>query len=249
MYKLLICDDENYVLENLKENIEWGKYGIEVKATAVNGQMGLQKFQLSSFDILLLDIKMPVMSGVEMAKRVREFDKRVQIIFLTSIEEFEYAKAAIDVDACGYILKPFRKEDLLATMQKAVSRLSGSAPAEADTDEESREELVYIVEQVNKYIRENLSKKMSIKRIAEHFGYSTNYLGKLYKNYTGISMHDYVLKMKMERAAEMLRVPQNQISDIAYVLGYTDYAYFIKQFKEYYGETPKVFRDNCFKKK
>lgn len=251
MYNMLICDDEPYVLDLLQENIDWKRYGVTVGGTALNGQLGLNAFQMGSFDIVLADIKMPIMSGVEMAKKMRDADQRVQIIFLTSLGEFEYAQSAVNIGACGYILKPFRNEELISAVQKAIKRLENqpvqkkSAPeTEKDKDTEpAGEKDDFIVENVNQYIAEHIGKKLSVKTIAEHFGYSPNYLGHLYHSSTGKFISDQIIQIKMERAVELLKIPQNQISSIAERLGYSDYAYFIRQFKEFYGETPKAFRD------
>ncbi len=251
MYNMLICDDEPYVLDLLKENIDWEQYGVRVGGTAINGQLGLNAFQMEHFDIVLADIKMPLMSGVEMAKQMRKIDDRVQIIFLTSLSEFEYAQSAVNIGACGYILKPFRNKELISAVQTAVARLSGGREQLGAEDESSEQEenADFIVENVNEYIAENIGKKLSVKSIADHFGYSPNYLGHLYHKHAGCYIGDQIIKIKMERAVEMLKISQNQIGFIAERLGYGDYAYFIKQFKEYYGETPKAFRDNSTRRK
>lgn len=251
MYNMLICDDEPYVLDLLKENIDWKHYGVRVGGTAINGQLGLNAFQMEHFDIVLADIKMPLMSGVEMAKQMRKIDERVQIIFLTSLSEFEYAQSAVNIGACGYILKPFRNKELISAVQTAVARLSGGREQLGAEDESSEQEenADFIVENVNEYIAENIGKKLSVKSIADHFGYSPNYLGHLYHKHAGCYIGDQIIKIKMERAVEMLKISQNQIGFIAERLGYGDYAYFIKQFKEYYGETPKAFRDNSTRRK
>ena len=253
MYNMLICDDEPYVLDLLRESIDWKRYDVRVGGTALNGQMGLNAFQMTRFDIVLADIKMPLMSGVEMAKKMREKDKRVQIIFLTSLGEFEYAQSAVNIGACGYILKPFRNEELITAVQTAVSRLDSKGegwPAQTDKGTEGTEDNEgFIVENVNKLISENIGKKLSVKTIAEYFGYSPNYLGHLYHKHTGMFIGDQIVKIKMEHAVELLKIPQNQIGSIAERLGYSDYAYFIKQFKEYYGETPKAFRDSSLRRK
>lgn len=251
MYNMLICDDEPYVLDLLKENIDWEQYGVRVGGTAINGQLGLNAFQMEHFDIVLADIKMPLMSGVEMAKQMRKIDDRVQIIFLTSLSEFEYAQSAVNIGACGYILKPFRNKELISAVQTAVARLSGGREQLGAGDESSEQEenADFIVENVNEYIAENIGKKLSVKSIADHFGYSPNYLGHLYHKHAGCYIGDQIIKIKMERAVEMLKISQNQIGFIAERLGYGDYAYFIKQFKEYYGETPKAFRDNSTRRK
>jgi DNA-binding response regulator len=245
MYNLLICDDENYILETLTNNFDWEKYGISVKGTAVNGQAALNKFQTEHYDIALLDIKMPIMSGMELAKEMRKSDKKVQIIFLTSLSDFEYARQAIQVNACAYILKPFVKDDIIRAVQTALDNLASEHQrVRHEEQEDSGTEGNFIIQRVNAYIADNCNKKLSIKAIADQFGYSTNYLGQLYKKHTGMFVNEYVVKIKMEKAVQLLEIPRNSVGDIAEALGYSDIAYFIKQFREYYGVTPKVYRDS-----
>jgi two-component system response regulator YesN len=101
-----------------------------------------------------------------------------------------------------------------------------------------------LIEEISKYARDNISKKLSIKDIAEHFNYSPNYIGHIFKEKTGTSFNNHVAKLRVEIAAKMLKVPQNHLWDISDALGYSDVTYFIKQFKEYYGITPKAYRNN-----
>lgn len=248
MYKMLICDDENYILEMLLNNINWKSLGIDAVETAVNGQMGYNKFNTGHYDILLTDIRMPIMSGIEMAKKIRAQNKEVQIILLTSYEEFEYAKSAIKINACGYILKPFDEKELLDTIREAVARLGERAKNGAEPEKEKGNgDSNFIVDSINNYINENIRKKITLKDVSEYLGYSPNYIGQLYKKHTGMYINEYIIKMKMEYAKTLLRIPQNQVGTVAEMLGYSDQAYFIKQFKEFYGVTPKIYRDSIYR--
>lgn len=252
MYKILICDDENYILEMLTDNINWKSLGAEVADTALNGQIGYNKFNTGHFDIILSDIRMPIMSGIEMAKKIRMQNKDVQIIFLTSYEEFEYAKSAIKINACGYILKPFDEKDLFDAVREAISRLEEKSHDSKIEAKEIAEKEVndsnFIVDSINDYINENIRKKITLKDVSEHLGYSPNYIGQVYKKHTGMYVNEYIIKVKMENAKTLLKIPQNQVGTVAGMLGYSDQAYFIKQFKEFYGVTPKIYRDSIYRK-
>ncbi len=241
MYRLLICDDENYILDMLNHNVDWAKYDIEVADVAVNGQQGLNKFNTAQIDIVLTDIRMPVMSGIEMARKIRAQNQNVQIIFLTSYDEFEYAKSAITINACGYVVKPLDENDLDQALRAAVNRLNMAQP-QPQSEEESEGTL--LIESINAYVKDNIRKKITLKEISEYLGYSPNYIGQLYKKTTGVYLTDYIIQVKMEYAKKLLRISQNQVGTVATMLGYADQAYFIRQFKESYGVTPKTFRDN-----
>ena len=210
----------------------------------------LGSFTLGNFDIVITDIRMPLMSGIEMAYKIRENDQHVEIIFLTSYDEFEYAKKAIEIRAGGYILKPFQDDELDRVIKNAVQNLKNknkdsefrSNPVENQSEEQEQNRR--IIREVNQYINNNIGKKISLKEVADFLGYSPNHLGQLYKKGMGLFFHEYVIKVKMEKAAMLLKIPQYQISTVAESLGYNEVGYFIKQFKEYYGVTPKVYQSN-----
>ena len=112
MNRVMICDDEVFIRNILSLNFNWEKLKLKVDAVEANGVDGFKRFCVSPVDIIITDIRMPLMSGIEMSRKIREIDKRVQIIFLTSYDEFEYARSAIEVGACDFVLKPIRDEQL-----------------------------------------------------------------------------------------------------------------------------------------
>lgn len=243
MYNMLICDDENYILDSLANSFQWESYGIRLAAKCLNGQQALNKFKINDFDIAILDIKMPILSGLALAKEIRNMNRSTEIIFLTSVDEFEYAKEAISLDACEYILKPFTNADIIKAVQKALRNLGGNKEAAEEPPQTTAES--QIVLQINEYINSNIDKRITVKQIADYFSYSTNYIGHLYKKNTGIFLNDYIIKVKMEKAIELLKIVHNNVNEVAKALGYKDNPYFIKQFREYYGVTPKVYKDKC----
>ncbi|OPJ63991.1 response regulator transcription factor [Clostridium oryzae] len=112
MYSLLIIDDEILELDTLKDYVDWDSYDISVIGTAKNGKNALSIAIEHKPDIIITDIKMPIMDGVEFSRRLREANIYSKLIFLTGYDDFAYAKNAIDVQASGYILKPFSIAEL-----------------------------------------------------------------------------------------------------------------------------------------
>ena len=247
MNKVMICDDEVFIRNILTLNFDWEKYGLKVESVAVNGIEGFKSFCVNPVDIIITDIRMPLMSGIEMSRKIRELDKRVEIIFLSSYDEFEYARSAIEIGVCDFVLKPIRDSELEKAIKRAVAKLcekDGTAPSPAA--EEPREEGTQnqIINEVNSYIERNINKRLTIKEVAEVFHYTPNYLGHIYREAMGMHFGDYVIKRKMETAAKLLRVPHNQIGDVAASLGYEHMTQFIRHFKSYWGVTPNMYRNN-----
>lgn len=107
MLKILLVEDEKLELETLRDYVDWKSLGVGKVYTARNGRTALECMAEHEPDILIADIQMPVMNGIELTKRVREEGYRCKIIFLSGYDDFEYLKAAFQVQAIDYILKPF----------------------------------------------------------------------------------------------------------------------------------------------
>lgn len=122
MYRILLVDDEKLELEAVAQYVRWADMGIAVADTAKNGREALQKMSLCKPDIILTDVRMPVMDGLEFARKAKQLDKHVKIVFLSGHDEFQYIKAALAVEAVGYLLKPIDHEELAAVMQRVIRK-------------------------------------------------------------------------------------------------------------------------------
>lgn len=123
MYKVLIAEDEEFILEGLKNIIDWQSYNLTITQTAHNGEEALQLWKKESTDIVITDITMPKKNGLELLSEIRKLDNRVRFIILTGYDEFEYARTAITLDVENYILKPINEEELERTIKEAIAKL------------------------------------------------------------------------------------------------------------------------------
>ncbi|HYH03571.1 MAG TPA: response regulator [Bacillota bacterium] len=121
MYRLMIVDDENTTRNSLQELIPWYELGIGEVVTAKNGIIALELAQSKQPDILLTDIRMPKMDGLELAKTIREQFPQCQIIFLSGYADKAYLKTAIQLKAVSYIEKPLNPEEIKAVIQETVA--------------------------------------------------------------------------------------------------------------------------------
>lgn len=124
MLKMIIADDEVNVREGLKEVIHWAEMGIEIIADAQDGQEAFELCQQLKPDILLTDIRMPMMDGLEAALKLKELEDPVRIIIISGAQDFNYAKTALSLNADGYILKPIKIHELQETVNKVVSSIT-----------------------------------------------------------------------------------------------------------------------------
>ena len=109
---IMLVDDDRYVLEGLKKLLDWNTFHGKLTATASNGAEALELFLHTRPDVVISDIKMPVMDGISLARHIHEHVRDITIILLTSYGEFEYAQKAIQYQVANYILKPITKEKI-----------------------------------------------------------------------------------------------------------------------------------------
>ncbi|ADU29462.1 response regulator [Evansella cellulosilytica] len=116
MYKVLIVDDERTVREGLKAVIPWEDYGFQVDTLVKDGQQALEHCREGSYDLIISDIRMAGMDGLQLIKHIREFDSKIQCLILTGYADFDYAKKAIQHNVAGYLLKPIDEESLIPAL-------------------------------------------------------------------------------------------------------------------------------------
>lgn len=124
MYKMLVVDDEYLARIGIKETIDWASHGITIVDTAVNGKDGLEKIERYQPDIIVSDIKMPVMDGTELVAALYERSYDGIIIMLSGYNDFEYAKATLEKGVFKYLLKPVDNDELVSVVLQAVDKLN-----------------------------------------------------------------------------------------------------------------------------
>lgn len=130
MFKIILADDEPIIIKGLRKMIQWEALHAQIVAEAGNGEELLEKVREFSPDIVISDVAMPKMSGLDVIKKIRENDKKTKIIFLSGYQEFEYVRTAIRYDAQEYLLKPVGKEELEQAILRAEQALKADSPIE-----------------------------------------------------------------------------------------------------------------------
>ena len=235
MWKVMIADDEMYMLEALEKLINWNNLACRLIYKAKNGEELIKKIKEEVPDIVITDIKMPLVSGMEVAKYVYENQFSTKVIILTAYADFEYAKEAIEYDVCGYVVKTSAIEELPTILRKAITQLSSHN--EPDEEEAFPED---IFGKLQKFIEDNYTEKLTLSVIAEEVHANGSYLSHLYKAKTGQNLIDAINKMKLEKAKEYL-AKGKRVSDIASLVGFEDVSYFSRVFKKYENCSPREY--------
>ncbi|WP_419873282.1 response regulator transcription factor [Candidatus Pristimantibacillus sp. PTI5] len=127
MYKLFIADDEQLVVETLSALIDWNASGIRIVGTANNGKQALERILQSDPDIVLTDIRMPGLNGLELIRALKEKGQKAECIIVSGYSEFKYAKEAIELEAVDYLIKPAELDEVAKTVSRTIERLERKA--------------------------------------------------------------------------------------------------------------------------
>ena len=247
MIRVMVADDENLVRKGIVNGTDWQLIGCEVVAEASNGEEGLEKALEFKPDLIVSDIRMPKMDGLEMAEKVLEKLPKVKVVFLTAYGDFAYAQQAIRLGACDYILKPFEDGELEAAIQRLIQQnlLAGSSvraedliPLKGCHDIENK----YIQNAIEYIEKHYMEPGISIGEIAEALALSEGYLSRLFKSETDYSINTYITRYRIRIAAQLLDDVQNKVYEVAELVGYQDIAYFSTTFKKLTGVAPSQYQ-------
>ncbi|KXB56989.1 response regulator transcription factor [Lachnoanaerobaculum saburreum] len=231
---LLIADDENLELKVLEKTVK--KHFVdelEIFASS-NGRKASQICDEVKPDIALLDIEMPGMNGIELAKYIKEKYAECIIIFITAYDRFDYAIEAMHIKAFDYLLKPWKEERLCELINTAIENVRSMQ--KTDSIVHSQKDII------KDYIDRNYKKDISAKDVAGILGYSDVYFSKVFKQLFDDNFINYLTKIRIDRAKVLLKDVSFNIKEVGKSVGYADSNYFTKVFKRSIGISPSEYR-------
>ena len=263
-YKVLLADDEQIERMALAKRLHKHFGDSLVIWQAADGNEAVRLCFKERCQIVIMDISMPELSGVEAAEQIRRLDEDCEIIFLTAYDEFSYAKRAIAIHALDYLLKPCEEEELTAVMEEAVGRIqkreqfeklhmeqempeeTGAEMPEPDLEEEPDEpdRLGQAAEKIRRYIRKNYMKDISMQDAARMMNYSDAYFCKLFKQCFDQNFTAYLARFRINEARRLLQDKNASVREVSMLVGYYDANYFAKVFKRIAGMNPSEYRDS-----
>ncbi len=246
-YKVLVVEDEQWVRKSIAAKIDSSGLGFAVEREATNGHSALQYIEEDCPDLLVTDIRMPVMDGIELLRALSFSHPGIRTIIVSGFNDFEYAQAAIKYGVADFLLKPVSEKDLRDALQAVRIKLDAERGKELVQVSFSgllsdQEEIAKVV---GLYIRENFRRDISLADISKKLGITTDYLSKAFKKYAGETPLKYIIKLRMNEAKRLL--VEQKDSDIHYVgeyVGYRDQYYFSRIFKTYVGVYPSEYRQD-----
>ncbi|THF77285.1 response regulator transcription factor [Cohnella fermenti] len=245
MYKLVLVDDEAEIRNGLSHYFPWHEIGFEIAAQFDNGRKALDYMLSHPFDALLCDIRMPIMTGLEVAGELYRRGIKSKIILLSGYKDFEIAKQAMSYEVRGYIVKPTKYKELFETFSQLKLELdkAGAEGGEAGQAEEAATFSEKVIAAIKDYVEQNYA-TATLEEAASRIHMNPYYVSKYFRDKTGQHFSHYLVEVKMAKAAELLKDIRFKTYEVSERVGYSQAKNFTRTFKKYYGVSPREFRNS-----
>lgn len=232
MYRVMIIDDEMSARRLLQASIDWKLFNIEVVGEAASGIEAINIIDELRPDIVFVDISMPFMNGIEFTQIATKRYPDLMIIILTGFDDFEYARQCIRLQVVEYMLKPIVRQEVIEVLTKIKKNLD---IRNIRTQEIGQVITTSAIEQITQYLRDNFTdSNINLTSVAQHFGFNSSYLSRKFKQETGKSFVEFLIKCRMERAIGLAEASKKMFCT-ADAVGIPDPNYFGRCFKKYTG--------------
>ncbi|SFE48548.1 Helix-turn-helix domain-containing protein [Paenibacillus algorifonticola] len=244
--KVVIAEDEDIIRGTLVRKLEGLDQAIQIVGSAQDGKEALELVNREQPDLLITDIRMPVMDGIELIQSIHRYYPRMRKIITSGFADFEYARQAIQFNVIEYLLKPIATTELARVYNRVKTlieaertdfktQMKSLQPSGADTEE--------LVQMVQGFMREHYSEDLSLEQIARSFNFTASYLSKIFIKHTEEPPSRYLMSLRINEAKYLLRNHSHlSVKEVGEQVGYSDQFYFSRIFKQMTGFTPKEFQ-------
>lgn len=250
MLKVLVVEDEEMIRKGVVLAVDWAALDCVVVGEAANGLEALEAVERLNPSLIITDLKMPQMDGIEMLRQLRARGNNVYVIILTAYDSFAYAQSALRLGAVDFLLKPFHDGDLEQAVTALRRRMGASAAEPRETEQplpglKKGDKSKYVLEAMD-YIGEHYNDPgISIASIAQHLGLSEGHLSHTFKKETDYTPLNYLTRYRIHKAMELLRDCRVKVYEVAEQVGYRDITHFSATFKKLVGMSPSEYQDTC----
>jgi two-component system, response regulator YesN len=244
-WSVLIAEDEILIRRHLARKLAELCPAFEIVGEAADGQAALEAVAELNPDVLITDIRMPVMDGLTLTREIYYAFPDVRVVIVSGYDEFGYAKTALTLGVKDYLLKPVSEEELRSVMSRLAIQL------DADEERLDREHPDFsesssqaeLVSAVKEYLRAHFTEAISLSDLAARFHVNPPYLARVFKRHAGTAPVRCLRDLRVRHARKLLdERPALEIKEIASMVGYPDQGYFSRVFKQAVGTSPQEYR-------
>lgn len=236
MQNVFLVDDDRLLLDGLTSLVPWESLGLAVSGTAKNGREALEMMRENPPDMLITDISMPELTGLQLAREALALWPHLYVLLITGYADFTYAQEGLRIGVKDYILKPIDYQQLTGQL---AYHMEAMQPAAAESTAVPQH---MVIRHAMAYIDEHVEKNIGLAEVADAVHVSAGHLSRLFKLETKESFSTYLNRRRMEHVRALLDDPSLKIFEIAQRMGFHNMTYFHARFKEVFGVTPGGYR-------
>ncbi|GAA0090965.1 response regulator [Paraclostridium bifermentans] len=246
MLDIIVVEDEAPIRDWIAYTISNISNEFNVLASASNGKEAYELALNLKPKVIISDIKMPIMGGIELTKKIKEVFPDIYVILLTNYAEFSYAKEAISCGVYEYLVKsdirPKELKEILDKVNESVKELEKNKVSRLQKDStlsESKDGYSKTIKKSIDYIHKNYKQHISLQDISNYVFLSHEYFSRLFKEEVGENFSSYLTNYRMKKAENLIKNTDMKISQIAIEVGYTNASYFSRSYKKFKGISPE----------
>lgn len=239
MKKILIVDDEKFIRNGISAIISNNFPELFQIELAKNGQEALEIMKKIEFDLVITDINMPFINGIDFIKEIRQIFGELNIIVISGYDEFEYARQCMKYGVKNYLLKPINDKELVEIVKETIK--SNNEVISEINEDEKKLEYVYI-EKAKDYIEKNYYKDINMAVVSNYVSLNYSYFSSIFNRDTGMNFSDYLNFVRVEKAKVLLKNIDYKIHEVSEMVGYKNPKHFTKNFKKFTKLTPVEYR-------
>lgn len=237
VYKVIIVDDEPWTIIDIEQTFTLNDMGFKIIDSFRTPLKALPAIVSQKPDLVITDIQMPGMSGLELIQKVKAQHINCEFIIVSGYSDFSYAKEAISYGVSGYCLKPLNPQETSSCLKRVKAALDArKRPPNLTHDTDTN------FEKILNHINTHFSEKITLKSLATEFDMNPNYCCALFAKYLDKTFSQHLTELRMTEAQSLLKTSNFSLEKIAGLVGYNDYFYFSKVFKKYCSYSPNEYR-------
>lgn len=238
--KVMWIDDDVPIIESMKR-FNWEQYFCSFVGSAKNGRDALNLLDALNPDFIFVDINMPILNGLDFVKEAKPRHPNIKYVIYSAYSDFHFAREAIRLGASDYIAKGELTDDEFGKfLLKLIGNTQEYSHEITCNDSQEKKRIRYEVQFVLDELKNHfMDQEVSLEHYAKLLNMSTNYLGAIFYKESGMKFKDYLSKLRIERAYQLLKYTPLRVYEVAEQVGIRNVQYFNSLFSKYYGVSPR----------
>lgn len=238
--RTLIVDDEPPVHDAIRIMVDWRAMNYQMPDSAMDGMEALAMMRERHYDVIITDICMPNMNGLEFMRETKRLNQKAQLLVITAYDQFSYAQEALRLGARDLFLKPLDRHELESCLKAIAAEYPDTSTPEDDQHYKRDELYQRLLDTLN----DNFQQDISVRQLAEENYVSPAYLGQYFKRMSGTTIHEYINRKRIEWIKTRIQQKSVYVQKIIADAGYKNSGYFYRIFQKIEGVSFADYRDS-----